>query len=126
MRPGKPLVFGDWGGLPVIGFPGNPVSTIVCAVVFLLPVLARLSGQAAHALPIRRARCTVALPENDRRADHLRATLDGEDVTPAARQDSSMLRTLAQSGALILRAPFAPATEAGAGVDVVDLAALGV
>ena len=42
MRPGKPLVFGNWNGLPVIGFPGNPVSTIVCAVVFLLPVLARL------------------------------------------------------------------------------------
>ena len=95
-------------------------------MVFLLPVLARLTGQAAPALPIRRARCTAALPGNDRRTDHLRATLDGDAVTPAERQDSSMLRTLAQSDALILRPPFAPATEPGAWVEVVDLARLGV
>ena len=126
MRPGKPLVFGDWNGLPVVGFPGNPVSTIVCAVVFLLPVLARLCGQAGPALPVLTARCTVALPANDRRADHLRATLDAGTVTPAPQQDSSMLRILAQSDALILRPPFAPATEAGATVEVLDLARLGV
>lgn len=126
MRPGKPLIFGDWNGLPVIGFPGNPVSTVVCAVVFLLPVLARLSGQAAPALPLVEARCTVALPENDRRADHLRARLSREGVTPAAVQDSSMLRVLAESDALILRAPFAPALEAGASVECVDLRSLGV
>jgi molybdopterin molybdotransferase len=72
------------------------------------------------------ARCAVALPANDRRADHLRATLQAGTVTPAPQQDSSMLRTLAQSDALILRAPFAPATEAGATVEVLDLARLGV
>ena len=126
MRPGKPLIFGDWNGLPVIGFPGNPVSTIVCAVVFLLPVLARLAGASAPALPVIRARCTAPLPENDRRADHLRATLGPEGVTPAPMQDSSMLRTLAQADALILRAPFAPAEPAGALVECVDLRALGV
>ncbi|MCW8087164.1 molybdopterin molybdotransferase MoeA [Sabulicella glaciei] len=130
MRPGKPLIFGDWRGLPVLGFPGNPVSTLVCAVVFLLPALARLSGASAPGLPVVSARCTTALPENDRRADHLRATLHrdvGElRVTPAPVQDSSMLRTLAESDALILRAPFAPALEAGAMVEVVDLAGLGV
>ncbi len=126
MRPGKPLVFGDWNGLPVIGFPGNPVSTVVCAVVFLLPVLARLGGQVAPALPVMQARCTVALPENDRRADHLRATLGPDGVTPAAMQDSSMLRVLAGADALVLRAPFARALEAGATVDCVDLRALGV
>jgi molybdopterin molybdotransferase len=126
MRPGKPLVFGDWNGLPVLGFPGNPVSTVVCAVRFLLPVLARLTGQAAPVLPRIAARCATPLPANDRRADHLRATLRAGEVTPAARQDSSMLRTLAEANALILRAPFAEATEAGATVEVLDLAALGV
>jgi molybdopterin molybdotransferase len=126
MRPGKPLVFGDWSGLPVLGFPGNPVSTIICAVVFLLPVLARLSGQSAPALPTMTARCTTALPGNDRRADHLRATLRDGEVTPAPQQDSSMLRTLADANALILRAPHAEATEPGATVEVLDLAALGV
>ena len=44
MRPGKPLLFGMLDGVPVLGLPGNPVSALVCAVLFLLPALARLSG----------------------------------------------------------------------------------
>ncbi len=129
MRPGKPLVFGDWNGLPVLGLPGNPVSSFVCAVVFGLPALARLGGLADCALPVVTARLTAPLAANDKRADHLRATLhrDGAAwrVTPAPMQDSSMLRVLAGSDALILRAPHAPALEAGAEVECLDLLALG-
>ena len=44
MRPGKPLMFGRLGALPVLGLPGNPVSALVCAMLFLLPALARLAG----------------------------------------------------------------------------------
>ncbi len=44
MRPGKPLIFGRMGPVPVLGLPGNPVSALVCAILFLLPALARLSG----------------------------------------------------------------------------------
>ncbi len=85
-----------------------------------------LLNQAAPALPLLQARCTAPLPANDKRADHLRATLGPKGVTPAPVQDSSMLRVLAAADALILRAPFAPAEPAGALVECVDLRALGV
>ncbi|MBS7811752.1 molybdopterin molybdotransferase MoeA [Roseococcus pinisoli] len=131
MRPGKPLIWGRLGAVPVLGLPGNPVSALVCAVVFLLPALARLQGLADTATPMLRARAGVALPENDKRADHLRAELkrdaDGNWIaTPAGRQDSSMLAVLARADGLVLRAPFAPGLAAGEMVEVIPLAALGV
>jgi molybdopterin molybdotransferase len=131
MRPGKPLIWGRLGATPVLGLPGNPVSALVCGVVFLLPALARMQGLAEDAPPSIQAVAGVDLPENDIRADHLRATLtrgaDGGWVaTPAARQDSSMLAVLASADGLILRAPFAPALAKGGAVEVVPLGALGV
>jgi len=131
MRPGKPLIWGRLGRTPVLGLPGNPVSALVCGVVFLMPAIARLSGLPAAAPPTRRVITAVPLPENDRRADHLRARLavdaDGRLVaTPAPVQDSSMLATLARADALLLRAPFAPALPAGAEVEAILLAELGV
>lgn len=131
MRPGKPLIWGRLGATPVLGLPGNPVSALVCAVVFLLPALARMQGLPDIAPRTIHARAGVDLPENDLRADHLRATLtpgtDGAWVaTPATRQDSSMLAILASADGLILRAPFAPAVARGGVVEVVPLAALGV
>ena len=44
MRPGKPLMFGTVGGTRLLGLPGNPVSSLVCALVFLRPALARMLG----------------------------------------------------------------------------------
>lgn len=131
MRPGKPLIWGRLGAMPVLGLPGNPVSALVCAVVFLLPALARMQGLAEagpHSIP---AVAGADLPENDIRADHLRASLtrdaDGNWVaTPAGRQDSSMLAVLAAADALILRAPHAPALPRGGAVQVIPLAVLGV
>jgi molybdopterin molybdotransferase len=131
MRPGKPLIWGRLGATPVLGLPGNPVSALVCGVVFLLPALARMQGLADMAPRTIHAVAGVDLPENDIRADHLRATLtagpDGAWVaTPASRQDSSMLAVLASADGLILRAPFAPALAKGGTVEVIPLAALGV
>ncbi|MBY0337975.1 MAG: molybdopterin molybdotransferase MoeA [Acetobacteraceae bacterium] len=131
MRPGKPLIWGRLGEVPLLGLPGNPVSALVCAVVFLLPALARMQGLPGAGPRSVPALAGADLAENDRRADHLRATLerraDGALVaTPAARQDSSMLATLARADALILRAPFAPAAPAGTSVEVIPLAELGV
>lgn len=131
MRPGKPLIWGRLGRTPVLGLPGNPVSALVCGVMFLIPAIARLSGLPGAAVPTRRVVTAVALAENDRRADHLRATLSVDDVgrmfaTPAGVQDSSMLATLARADALVLRAPFAPAVAAGAEVEAILLAELGV
>jgi molybdopterin molybdotransferase len=131
MRPGKPLMFGEMGGMPVLGLPGNPVSALVCAVLFLLPALARLSGLQGDPPPSVPAVLGAKLPANDHRADHLRARLapgpDGVLVATAfERQDSAMLRLLATADALILRAPHAPAAPAGAPVSVIRLDALGV
>jgi molybdopterin molybdotransferase len=132
MRPGKPLIWGRLGHTPLLGLPGNPVSALVCGVVFLLPALRRLSGLAgAVAPPTARARLGTALPENDRRSDFLRARLetatDGEILAlPFPVQDSSMLKTLARADALVLRAPHAPAAPAGETVEIIRLDQLGV
>ena len=126
MRPGKPMIFGDLDGMPVLGLPGNPVSAFVCAILFLLPALARLSGLAACG-PLEEAAVLGApVRANDHRADHLRASLtrgaDGGWVaTPFVRQDSALLRALAGADALVLRAPFAPALDTGASVRVIRL-----
>ncbi|UCH74538.1 MAG: molybdopterin molybdotransferase MoeA [Rhodospirillales bacterium] len=127
MRPGKPLIFGHVGDTPVLGLPGNPVSAMVCAIVYLRPALARMLGAPdAEASPRLTAKLTAPLGENDERQDYLRAKLDndpdgGLTVTPFARQDSSMLAMLAQADCLILRPPFAPPLDSGAMVDVLPI-----
>jgi molybdopterin molybdotransferase len=132
MRPGKPLIWGRLGSTPLLGLPGNPVSALVCGVVFLLPALRRLSGLPAEAAPgTMRARLGAALPENDRRFDFLRARLEtspeGETVAlPFPVQDSSMLKTLARADALVLRPPHAPASAVGEAVEIIPLSDLGV
>lgn len=131
MRPGKPLIWGRLGPTPVLGLPGNPVSALVCGVVFLVPALQRLSGLPGEAPRTAQALAGAPLPANDRRFDHLRASLDRDEsgalrATPFPVQDSSMLKTLARADALILRAAHAPALPAGAAVDVIPLAELGI
>ena len=127
MRPGKPLMFGAMGTLPVLGLPGNPVSALVCALLFLKPAIERLSGLPGDAPQSEFARCTVALPENDRRNDHLRASLvrdpdGGWQITPFAQQDSAMLPRFAEADALLLRPPGASATPPGTVVQMIRLA----
>ncbi|HEY0183903.1 MAG TPA: gephyrin-like molybdotransferase Glp [Rhodopila sp.] len=131
MRPGKPLLLGQLGATPVLGLPGNPVSAIVCAVLFLLPALARLCGLPAAPPPTTTAILGAPLKQNDVRADHLRATLSTDTsgklvVTPFPVQDSAMLRRLALADALILRPPHAPALIEGAEVDIIRLDSLGL
>ena len=130
MRPGKPLIHGHLGRLPLLGLPGNPVSALITAILFLLPALARLSGLPGDPPAVSSATLGATLPANDQRADHLRARLhfepDGTVVATAFdRQDSAMLRLLTQSDALILRPPHAPALEAGATVPIIRLDLLG-
>lgn len=117
MRPGKPLMFGRFEKARVIGLPGNPVASLVCSHLFLKPLLARLGGL-PHDPDIRDAVLGAAMAANDLRQDYVRATVTSADgrmvATPFPVQDSSMLRTLAASNALIIRAPHAPAAEIGA------------
>ncbi|WP_458096570.1 molybdopterin molybdotransferase MoeA [Roseomonas sp. WA12] len=131
MRPGKPLIWGDLRGTPMLGLPGNPVSALVCAVVFLIPALRRLSGLPAGPMETVTARLGQDMPENDRRQDYVRADLsidsDGAHVaTPFPVQDSSMLSTLARACGLVVRPPHAPAAPAGSAVQFVLFSSLGV
>ena len=131
MRPGKPLLFGRLGAVPVLGLPGNPVPALVCSILFLVPVLSRLSGLPAAPPPISRALLGSAVRANDHRADHLRATVTTDQqgrlvATPFPVQDSAMMRRLAMADVLILRAPHAPALPEGAEVPVIRLDSLGI
>ncbi|MDZ5647824.1 gephyrin-like molybdotransferase Glp [Nitrospirillum sp. BR 11828] len=126
MRPGKPLMFGRLGATPLLGLPGNPVSSLVCAALFLVPALRRLQGLDPAEPHRARAALGAPLPANDRRQDYLRATLrPGDGALPIAttfgQQDSSMLSRLAAADCLIVRPPHAPAAEAGDTVDIVPL-----
>lgn len=116
MRPGKPLMVGRFDKTRVLGLPGNPVSSLVCAHLFLRPLIARLAGRVFEP-PIKEAILGSAMNENDQRRDYVRAWVEpspeGLVATPFDRQDSSMLTTLAAANALIIREPFAPATEPG-------------
>ena len=116
MRPGKPLMFGRLGATRVLGLPGNPVSGLVCAYLFLKPLVATLGGLPSKP-DIRDAVLGSAMKANDHRQDYVRARIacdDGRLVASAFDiQDSSMLRTLAAADALIVRPPDAPAAAAG-------------
>jgi molybdopterin molybdotransferase len=124
MRPGKPLMVGQYRGTPMVGLPGNPVSTLVCALLFLRPALDRLSGAVSAEEAAPAARLGTALPKNDRRQDYLRSKLaraaDGTlEAYPFEVQDSSMMRLLSEADCLVVRPPHAPAIAAGATVSIV-------
>lgn len=129
MRPGKPLLSGHIGSTPIIGLPGNPVAALVCSTVFVAPAIQRMMGMAvADTLPTEPAILGVDVGPNDQRQDFLRATLSNAPapdslpvVTPFASQDSAQLHILAQSQALIIRAPHAPAAVAGSPCQIVRL-----
>jgi molybdopterin molybdotransferase len=127
MRPGKPLIFGHVGDTPVLGLPGNPVSALVCAMLYLRPALARMQGMGvSEGERGLTARLSEPLAENDERQDYLRGALASDEngellVTPFTRQDSSMLNMLAQADCLVVRPPNAPAVAAGDRVPVIPL-----
>jgi molybdopterin molybdotransferase len=117
VRPGRPMMHGRLGGMQVLGLPGNPVSSYVCAFLFLLPLVRRLAGRSDVALARAAAVLGRDLPANDEREDYLRATLaDGPDgliATPLPVQDSSLMASLAKADCLVIRPPHAAAAAAG-------------
>ena len=128
MRPGKPLISGNVDGIPFIGLPGNPVSTAVCALVFLRPAIAHMAGGTASSLQFSMP-LAVDLGINDQRQDYIRAQITTKDgvqaIMPAPRQDSSMMSVLATANALIVRPPYDPAKAAGEFVPIIPLPDLG-
>jgi molybdopterin molybdotransferase len=124
MRPGKPLMFGRIGPLRVLGLPGNPVSSLVCAILFLRPLIDALLGRPPTDIS-EPAVLAVDVPANDGREDYVRATMvvaaGLPSVTPLPVQDSSMLAVLAAADCLLIRAPGAPAGKAGDACRIIRL-----
>jgi molybdopterin molybdotransferase len=113
IRPGKPLLIAQRGSQIVIGLPGNPISSLVTAYLFVLPVLRAMLG-AAQALPTPvTAPLAQALPQGADRREFLRGFWDGTSLTPRHMRDSSALAAMAASNCLIEIAPNAPAAAAG-------------
>jgi molybdopterin molybdotransferase len=121
MRPGKPLLFGNLphekGKMRFLGLPGNPVSSLVCSLIFLQPLINALAGRDSSNL-VESSVLGSALKENDLRQDYLRAQISiapngSEMATAFELQDSSVLSLMSKSDCLIIRPPFAPAAKAG-------------
>ncbi len=131
MRPGKPLMHGHLGAIQVLGLPGNPVSAIVCGMLFVVPLIRALAGD-RHAGddPSETAILAEPVPANDGRQDYVRSRLlasaDGlPRVAAGARQDSSLLKALSDADGLLIRPPHAPAAVAGDACRVIRLARFG-
>jgi molybdopterin molybdotransferase len=126
MRPGKPMMHGRLGGMRVVGVPGNPVSSYVCTMLFVVPLIRALSGRSSIHHVREEALLGRDIGANDVREDYLRARLeeraDGSLIaTPVTHQDSSLLANLAVSQALLIRAPFALAAKAGTPCEILRL-----
>lgn len=128
MRPGKPVISGKIMGIPLLGLPGNPVSSGVSSALYLRHAMDKMLGvpEKRRGPPVVQATLGQDLAENDKRQDYLRARLDrledGSIVAhPFGKQDSSMLAAFAAASGLVIRAPFAPAAKAGDSVQVMLL-----
>jgi molybdopterin molybdotransferase len=121
MRPGKPLMAGRLGAVPLIGLPGNPVSAMVCGLLFLRPAVDAMLGLPAGLPALLKARLAGAIGGNGPREHYMRATVTAGDggwqCDPFERQDSSLLSVLAAANALMVRPPHDPARQAGEMVD---------
>ena len=118
LRPGRPLLFAEAGTLRILGVPGNPVSSIVCALLFLVPLLRTLQGRSDAMLEPEAAVLGTDVAANDTRQDYLRAKIErGPDgrlvATPFGRQDSALFALLTAADGLIIRPPHAPAAKPG-------------
>jgi molybdopterin molybdotransferase len=102
VRPGKPLAFGVRGRTLVFGLPGNPVSSLVSSVLFVLPALRALQGERDPEPPYRRAALAAPVTPDSRRDELVRArlTADGE-LEPLSGQESHMIARAAAANALV-------------------------
>ncbi|MCG8510163.1 MAG: molybdopterin-binding protein, partial [Rhodospirillales bacterium] len=126
MRPGKPLIFGRLGDMPVLGLPGNPVSVGVTSAIFLKSAIETMLGLEDRETPAQTARLGRDLPANDQRQDYLRSRLGTDEAgnrtaTPFERQDSAMMARFAAADCLVVRAPHAPPAKAGELVEIMPL-----
>jgi len=110
MRPGKPLLFSIIDNTPLIGLPGNPVSSGVCSLIFVNVAIRSMLGITEKYPLFEKITLDGTLPVNDERMDFVRAKINIEDgnllATPINKQDSSMITQFSYSDCLIVRDPF--------------------
>jgi molybdopterin molybdotransferase len=126
IRPGKPTWFGRLAdGRRVLGLPGNPSSALVCAELFLHPLLRAMQG-ADPAVRLVQARAAATFPANGSREHWMRAKVTtgadgGLNAEAFADQDSSLVSVFASADALVRRPAGAAALDAGGLVDALLL-----
>jgi molybdopterin molybdotransferase len=103
VRPGKPLMAGKAGRMMMIGLPGNPVSSIVCGLIFALPAIRAMQGLPRTPVPRRTAPLAAPLEANGPREHYMRAVFEDGRIRAMEDQDSSLLGVLSRSNALIVR-----------------------
>ncbi|MCP4808403.1 MAG: molybdopterin molybdotransferase MoeA [Proteobacteria bacterium] len=117
MKPGKPLAFGSFGGVPCFGLPGNPVSCMVNFYQFVRPVIRKTLGDPRPHLPVVEARLEGRIGKKKGRAELARVTLRLEDggfvATPVSRQSSGVLTSMAECDGLSLVPADSGAVEGG-------------
>ena len=116
MRPGKPLIFGQLKNTIILGFPGNPVSTYVSALIFLKPLInSYYKTNTDH--KIKYGILQKPLFKNDERQEYLRAQVHFKNniyyLNPISNQDSSMIYSLSKADALLIREPHAKPLKKG-------------
>ncbi|RUO97592.1 gephyrin-like molybdotransferase Glp [Hyphomicrobium sp.] len=128
MRPGKPLFFGSrqisGRRQYCVGLPGNPVSAMICARVFLVPLIGRLLGRETPFEALD-AVLTDSIPANGPREHYMRGELDVSSVparvTAFKKQDSGLVKFLQRANCLVVIPADSPALDAGASVRVLKL-----
>jgi len=129
LRPGKPLMFATVGGVPLIGLPGNPVSTLVAFELFVRPALLKLQGRT----DLERPRLTAIAEEPLHNPPHLEQYFRGIARHDGARllvrltgdQGSHVLRSMADANCLIVVPLGTSEVAAGSPVEILPLGPIG-
>ena len=125
MQPGKPLMAGKMNGVPLVGLPGNPVSSMVCGHIFLRPMLDVMLGFPPSPLSRETGKLTKDIRKNGSREHYMRAIVKNSgsenQITPFDRQDSSLLTIFGQSNALLVRPPNGEPLRKGVPVEFVRI-----
>ena len=121
MRPGKPLMAGRMGTMAMVGLPGNPVSSMVCCQIFLLPMIRKMLGLSSDQPVLHTATLLAPLPKNGPREHYMRARVTDKGIRAFESQDSALLTILAEANALLVRPANDDTLDAGASVQFLPI-----
>jgi molybdopterin molybdotransferase len=125
MKPGRPMAFGEMGGIPLLGLPGNPVAAMISTELYARPALLKMQGFTDWSRPTAHARLTQPIERKDGRRHYLRVALqetaEGYQATLTGEQGSGILNSLVQADGLAVIPEDARCLPVGAEVEVILL-----